>query len=109
MSWQQVCTTDDVDEDELEEFEVGDITVLVANAGGDFFAYPPNCPHQETPLSMGMIHGDRLTCMKHLWQWNLRTGEMQDNAESPLLMYEVKVEDGAVLVNLEQELKYDHG
>lgn len=108
MSWQQVCTTDDVDEDELEEFEVGGITVLVANAGGEFFAYPPQCPHQETPLSLGMIDGDTLTCIKHLWQWNLRTGEMRDNAESPLLTYDVKVEDGSVLVNLENELKYDH-
>ena len=108
MSWQQVCTTDDVDEDELEEFEVGGIMVLVANAGGEFFAYPPQCPHQETPLSLGMIDGDTLTCIKHLWQWNLRTGEMRDNAESPLLTYDVKVEDGSVLVNLENELKYDH-
>ena len=107
MSWQQVCTTDGVDEDELEEFEVGEITVLVANAGGEFFAYPPQCPHQETPLSLGMIDGDTLTCIKHLWQWNLRTGEMRDNAESPLLTYDVKVEGGSVMVNLEKELKYD--
>jgi len=108
MSWQQVCTTDDVGEDELEEFEVGEIKVLVANAGGEFFAYPPQCPHQETPLSLGIIDGDTLTCIKHLWQWNMRTGEMRDNAESPLLTYDVKVEDGSVMVNFAKELKYDY-
>ena len=108
MSWQQVCTTDDVNEDEMQEFEGGDITILMANASGEFYAYPPFCPHQETPLSLGMIDGDTLTCIKHLWQWNLKTGEMRDNAESPLLVYEVKVEDKAVLVNLEKELKYDY-
>ena len=43
MSWQQVCTTDDVDEDELEEFEVGGITVLVANAGDPAMA-------QQSPI-----------------------------------------------------------
>ncbi len=108
MSWQQVCTTDDVDEDAIEEFDVGDITLLVANAGGEYYAFPPNCPHQETPLSMGMIEGETLICIKHLWQWNLRTGELGDNAESPLLKYEVKVEEGAVMVNLEKELKYNY-
>ena len=55
-----------------------------------------------------MIDGDTLTCIKHLWQWNMKTGEMRENAESPLLLYEVKVEDGAVLVNLENELRYDY-
>jgi len=108
MSWQRICAVDDIDEEELHEFEIGDITILVANAGGEFFAYPPFCPHQETPLSLGMIDGDTLTCIKHLWQWNMKTGEMRENAESPLLLYEVKVEDGAVLVNLEKELRYDY-
>lgn len=108
MGWRRVCATGDVDEDELREFEVGGVSVLVANAGGEFFAYPPFCPHQETPLSLGMIDGDTLTCIKHLWQWSVKTGEMRENAESPLLLYEVRVEEGEVLVNLEKELRYGY-
>ena len=108
MGWRRVCATGDVDEDELREFEVGGVSVLVANAGGEFFAYPPFCQHQETPLSLGMIDGDTLTCIKHLWQWNVKTGEMRENAESPLLLYEVRVEEGEVLVNLEKELRYGY-
>lgn len=108
MGWRRVCATGDVGEDELREFEVGGISVLVANAGGEFFAYPPFCPHQETPLALGMIDGDTLTCIKHLWQWNMKTGEMRENAESPLLLYEVRVEEGEVLVNLEKELRYGY-
>lgn len=108
MGWRRVCATGDVDEDELREFEVGGVSVLVANAGGEFFAYPPFCPHQETPLALGMIDGDTLTCIKHLWQWSVKTGEMRENAESPLLLYEVRVEEGEVLVNLEKELRYGY-
>ncbi len=108
MSWQEVCTTEDVGEGELAEFDVSEITVLVLKSGGEFYAYPPYCPHQETPLSQGLIDGDTLICIKHLWQWNLRTGEMRENAQSRLLLYEVKVEDDKVLVNMEKELKYDY-
>ena len=44
MSWQQVCTIDDVDEDELEDFEVGGKTyhsMQGRGAGGQFiFMFP---------------------------------------------------------------------
>ena len=108
MSWQKVCGISDVGEDELEEIKVGEITVLVANSGGEFYVYPPFCPHQETSLSLGMIDDGVLTCIKHLWQWDMKTGEVRDNAESPLKLYEVMVENGDVFVNLDKELKYEY-
>ena len=49
-----------------------------------------------------------LTCSKHLWQWDIRTGEMVGMAEKSLLCYEIKVEAGDVLINLEKELVYEY-
>jgi toluene monooxygenase system ferredoxin subunit len=63
----------------------------------------------EEPLAeSGLLEGGVLTCSKHLWQWNLRTGEMVGMAEKPLLTYEIKREGDEVLANMESELVYDY-
>ena len=56
----------------------------------------------------GICEGGVLTCSKHLWQWEMSTGEMRGEAEKPLLLYEVRQENDDVLVNIEKELEYEY-
>ena len=110
MSWKPVCATDAVEQHTLREFDVGGIPVLIANLGDEFRAYPPMCPHMEEPLAeSGVCKLDVMTCTKHLWQWNLRSGEGVSPPENSrqMLMYDIKQEDGQLLVNIESELEYD--
>ena len=46
-------------------------------------------------------------CSKHLWQWNLLTGEEQGPAERPLVFYESEIRDGDVWAKVDQELVYE--
>lgn len=109
MTWKKACSVDDVAVDTLRRFEVDGIGVLVANLGDEFKAYPPACPHMEEPLEQsGICSGGLLTCTKHLWQWDMRTGEQRAPAEKPLLMYDVKLEGDDVMVYLERELEYEY-
>jgi toluene monooxygenase system ferredoxin subunit len=109
MTWRKVCSVDDLADRTLKQFDVDGVAVLIARLADDFFAYPPLCPHQEEGLeSSGVCDGKVLTCTKHLWQWDMRTGQEMGLAEKPLLMYEVKAEQGDVYVFVEQELKYDY-
>lgn len=108
MSWKVVCATDAVAEDSMKRFDVEGIAILVANVGDGFRAYPPVCPHMEEFLeNSGICAGGVLTCDRHLWQWDMKTGEPQGPAEKPLLMYDTKEEDGQVMVLIEQELEYE--
>ena len=108
MNWKQVCTTGDVEEQAIKLFDVDGISILIANLGDSFCAYPPVCPHMEEPLAeSGICAKGVLTCTKHLWQWDMRTGEARGPAEKPMLMYPVRQEGDQVLVNLEKELEYD--
>lgn len=109
MNWKRVCSADDVAENSLKKFDVDGVPVLLVNFGEGFRAYPPLCPHMEEPLEeSGICEGGVLTCSKHLWQWDMRTGEMRGEAEKPLLLYEVKQENGDVLVKIEKELEYEY-
>ncbi|MGF1608718.1 MAG: Rieske 2Fe-2S domain-containing protein [Kiloniellales bacterium] len=109
MGWKYVCKADELQDRGLKQFEVEGVPILLARLGDDFFAYPPLCPHQEEVLAVsGVCDGSTLTCTKHLWQWDMRTGSEIGLAEKPLLMYQVRQDGNDVSVLIEQELKYDY-
>ena len=108
MSWKPVCKAADIADDEIKLFQVDGIDIVVVNIGDRFVAIPPHCPHMEEPLvDSGLCRDGTLTCTKHLWQWNMRTGEAQGIAEKPLLLYEMKRQGDDVLVFIEEELTYE--
>lgn len=101
-----VCRVEEIPHDEKREFTLADgVRVLVLNCGGDLFAYPAACPHQDVPLCEGLFDGRVLTCHQHLWQWDARTGEPLGLAEAPLQKYEIRIEGGAVSLSAPETLK----
>jgi toluene monooxygenase system ferredoxin subunit len=109
MGWKKLCKTDEIGDRSLKEFDVDGVPVVVARVGDEFYAYPPLCPHQEERLAVSALcDGDMLTCTKHLWQWDVRTGEERGVAERPLLMYETRTEGDEVWVHVERELRYEY-
>lgn len=109
MSWKRVCAAADVPENTLKKFEVDGVTLVIANYGDGWRAFPPFCPHMEEPLEeSGMLAQGRLTCSKHLWQWDLRSGEMIGETEKTLLFYDVKQDGEDIFADIEEELSYDY-
>jgi toluene monooxygenase system ferredoxin subunit len=109
MSWKRVCSTDVLGADSMQTFDVEGVKVLVANVGEEIRVYPPVCPHMEEPLvESGLCADGVLTCTKHLWQWDMLTGEERGAAEKPLLMYQVKQENGEVYAFIDKELEYEY-
>lgn len=108
MSWKKICSTADISENTLEKFEIDGIEIMIANYGQGYRAFPPRCPHMEEPLcDSGVIYDGMLTCTKHLWQWNMETGEMIGIAEKELLFYEVKQEGDDIYAQVDQALVYE--
>ena len=109
MSWKKVCATSEVPENKLKKFEVDGVDIVIANYGDGFRGFPPFCPHMEEPLeASGIMMVGILTCSKHLWQWDLRSGEMLGETEKELLFYELKQEGEDIFANMENVLSYDY-
>ena len=107
MSWKKICAATEVPENALEKFEIEGIEILIANYGDGFRAFPPRCPHMEEPLcDSGVLFDGMLTCTKHLWQWNMGTGERVGIAERELLFYDVKQEGDDIYADIEEALVY---
>ena len=100
--WKRVCRPDEVPANGLKQFAVeGGPAIVVANAGDEFFAYQAFCPHEDVPLADGIHDGRILTCLEHMWQFDLRTGEPRADAETGLTAYRLKQEDGDLYVWVE--------
>ena len=73
--WQEACTVADFSDEEMRECSVGEQQVLLVRVGEEFITCPALCPHLDEPLVFGMVDGSVLTCTKHAWQWDLKTGD----------------------------------
>lgn len=104
------------------DIEVRGETLLLARVGDTFYASQGRCPHLQGHLAKGTLEGTVVTCPRHGSQFDLTdgrvvrwtdwTGVAEALAEllrhpRPLRTYEVRVEDGRVLIGPPKPLPND--
>ncbi|MBI2202560.1 MAG: Rieske 2Fe-2S domain-containing protein [Candidatus Rokubacteria bacterium] len=99
-SWKRVCRTADVDVDGMKEFAVDGTSMLIVRTADACFAYQAMCPHEAIPLEAGVCDGSVVTCLEHMWQFDVRTGAPMGDAEKGLTGFPVKDEQGELHVML---------
>ena len=77
---------------------VGERWVGLFNLGGQYHAIDNVCLHRGGPLCEGPIAGNIVTCPWHGWQYDVTTGGNLDDETARVARYDVKIENGAVLV-----------
>jgi nitrite reductase (NADH) small subunit len=70
---------------------------------GRLFATENRCPHRRGPLSEGIVGDGKVICPMHAHQFNLQTGTGGE-AHECVSVYEVGVEDGKVMLSMEEVL-----
>ena len=65
------------------------------------YAIEDRCPHRGGPLSQGIVHDCSVTCPLHNWVLDLRTGEAVGPDEGRVETIPVRVEDGAIHLEIE--------
>ena len=83
------------------ELSVGGTPVALYNVDGTFYATSNTCLHRGGPLGQGLLEGASVMCPWHAWTWDVRTGENTANPTLRIPTYEVKVEDGQVLIRVD--------
>ncbi|MFM9912454.1 MAG: nitrite reductase small subunit NirD [Methylophilaceae bacterium] len=77
----------------------GDIAIF-RTSDDKVFALHDQCPHKGGPLSQGIVHGEKVTCPLHSWNISLSDGTATAPDEGHTACFEVKVENGQVLLRL---------
>ncbi len=77
---------------------LGDREIALVNVEGQVFAVDNDCPHRGGPLGFGDLDGHLLHCPLHAWPFDVRTGQCTLYPDACLRTYEVRVEEGMILV-----------
>ncbi|HEV7226067.1 MAG TPA: Rieske 2Fe-2S domain-containing protein [Pirellulales bacterium] len=99
--WIRVAHIDDCPPGAGIERVVGERIVALFNVDGTFHALDGVCPHQGGPLAQGRLCGAIVTCPWHGWQFDTRDGRHQLSQTLVQPRFEVRVENGEILVDLE--------
>ncbi len=91
----------------VEESEIKINTVIRKSCDGrDLFifhdshninVYDSRCPHQATDIPELALQDCLLTCPKHNWKFDVRTGECIERGNRPLQQYKNKLEKGKLM------------
>jgi nitrite reductase/ring-hydroxylating ferredoxin subunit/(2Fe-2S) ferredoxin len=100
LDWKRVGPAVDVPVNGMKEFSVGGVNVLVVHTGDAYVAFQAVCPHEAIPLEQGMHDGSTLTCLEHMWQFDIRTGAPLGDALEGLRSYPLREDRGELYVAL---------
>ncbi len=82
------------------EVAVGGRNVALFNVDGQIYATANTCLHRGGPLGQGILSGATVYCPWHAWAFDVRSGVCPDDSALKLETYEVRIEDGRVLVKV---------
>jgi len=72
--------------------------VAVFNVLGTIRAIGGRCAHRGGPLGQGSLLGSTVLCPWHAWGYDLETGQCDVSTDARVAVYEVRIEDGQILL-----------
>ena len=95
--WRDVMASKDVPDGEVTRTEFAGRGLFVYHDKKAFQVYDSHCPHQSTDITQLAVKGTTLTCPKHQWEFDAKSGDCIKNGNSGLTRIECKVQRGRLL------------
>lgn len=96
--WHKVIDEQDFPGDGKLAAKVGGWFVLLAKTDDGLFAINDRCTHQASQLSGGRVRRGFVMCPLHGARFDVTNGKCAGGAYADLRTFEVKVEDGMIMV-----------
>jgi (2Fe-2S) ferredoxin/nitrite reductase/ring-hydroxylating ferredoxin subunit len=100
--WHRVCAAADIGVNGIKAVAANGVQMIVVNTGAGFVAYQAMCPHEAIPLAEGVCDGSVLTCLEHMWQFDVKTGAPMGDAQEGLKGFPLKEERGELYVAVDR-------
>ncbi len=100
-NWLKITTLKEIPVLGSRVVETDTMNIAVFRGSDDsIYAIKDACPHENGPLSQGIMHGNSVTCPLHNWKINLTSGEAMGADEGCTNVFDTKVEDGIIYLKL---------
>ena len=97
----KIAKSEDISNDQLRYFMVGDTKVAVARIDGELFCVDDRCSHEECSLSEGWTEDKNIVCPCHGSSFSMKSGKVLSlPATEAIKAYKIKEEDGDILVKI---------
>lgn len=83
MSFQKVVALAQIGDAQIHAVNVDGVNLILMRHDGGVAAYLDACPHEGAQLSCGEREGNVLICARHLWEFDVRTGEHISRVRRP--------------------------
>jgi nitrite reductase/ring-hydroxylating ferredoxin subunit/multimeric flavodoxin WrbA len=109
MNFIQVCTIEELPNDSQKIVTIGKRKIALFHFNNKISAMANACLHKAGPLGLGEVSakydGLYVTCPWHGWEYNIETGSAPPGFPDQQALYEVKTENGFILVSEEPIVK----
>lgn len=102
---QLVCHQDDIWEGEKYYTEINKVPLVLVRIGEEIKTFQGWCPHQDISFQDAELDGCTLTCLAHVWTFDVTNGQGINPKNSKLMEFPIEItEDGHVYVSIEGNL-----
>jgi nitrite reductase/ring-hydroxylating ferredoxin subunit len=95
--WRDVSAAKDVPNGEVTRTECEGRSLFVYREKQDYQVFDSHCPHQSTDITQLAVKGTTLTCPKHQWEFDAKSGDCVKKGNTGLKRIEAKVVKGRLL------------
>lgn len=74
--------------------------LVLLNIKGEIFACENECPHQGSPLHSGIVKDGHLSCPRHGYRFDLKSGKCLDNPDFTLKVFPARIEGDDIMVEI---------
>lgn len=95
--WHDVMAGTAVQDGEVHRTECDGMGLFIYREKKKISVFDSRCPHQSTNIPELALQGSTLTCPKHQWQFDAKSGDCIKNGDSPLKRIDSKVVKGRLM------------
>lgn len=95
--WHHVMDSADLQDGQTLRVLCDGRSLFIHRAADTLRVYDGRCPHQSTDMPQLALTGTTLTCPKHQWAFDIRSGECIDKGNCGLRQWTSKVEQGRLM------------
>ena len=96
--WRDVLTTAALADGQTTRVDSHGRGLFISREGDTFAVFDSHCSHQRTDIPLSALDDCTLTCPKHQWTFDVKTGTCLKAGGAPLQQLPAKVEGGRVMV-----------
>ena len=92
--WHDLLAAEAVPAGQTRRVEAAGRAVFVHHGPQGWRVFDSRCPHQATDIPQLALEGDTLTCPRHGWRFDVRSGACTAHGDRPLREWDCRLQEG---------------